>query len=172
MADIIPNFDGMILNSTVLDSFPPELVSWINSMTTFFKAVGIIFLVYVIYLFVSGFFSWKRNRRINKMYHKVNEIDKKVDLVLAKLKLIDKGQKVVKAEIKEKEKRSNWILWPFIKRKGSVFKSKEDKEVEKEKKEEEKEKEEERERKEVEEEKEEKKEREEKSEKKHKGKRK
>ena len=60
------------------------------------------------------------------MYHKIKEVDKKIDLVLAKLKLIDKAQKVVKEEIKEEEKKSGWIFWPFIRRKDSVFREKEE----------------------------------------------
>ena len=70
--------DILNLNSSI-NAMPPELVSKFANLITIFKTVGIIFIIYIIFLIAKSIFGIIRNKRIDKMYHKINEIiDKEI----------------------------------------------------------------------------------------------
>ena len=71
-------------NSTLIGYLPPEIISRIESLITILKITGFIIIGYIIFLFVKWFLAWKRNREINKIYKKVYDIDRKIDVLLRK----------------------------------------------------------------------------------------
>ena len=93
------------LNSSI-GVMPPELVSKFAALMTILKALGIVFLIYVIFLIVKSILGIRRNRKINKMYDKINEIDSKLDSLIKKSKSDTKEETFVKSDkIKQKPKK-------------------------------------------------------------------
>ncbi len=72
-----------VINATDISSVLWPLVSKaVSPLITIFKIVGVVFLIYIIYLIIKGILNWRRNIRIDKTYEKVLEIDKKLDEIL------------------------------------------------------------------------------------------
>ena len=78
----------------------PEVIPNFDLMVTFFKAVGVLFVIYFIYFLISQFYIWRRNRRINKIYHKIDDIDGKLDLIIKKI-----GSKYREKKVSKKSKK-------------------------------------------------------------------
>ena len=70
----------------VTQNLPPEIIANLSFLITILKTLGIIFIVYLIFLIVNIIMNIRRNLMIKKMYEKINEIDKKLDKVLKKRK--------------------------------------------------------------------------------------
>ena len=87
-------------NSSALDAIEPSLTGLVGGLITIIKAIGIVVLIYLIFLIVRWFFTLKRYRIIKRMDKKVDEINLKLDLLLTKSK-----QEEVKKEISEKTKK-------------------------------------------------------------------
>jgi hypothetical protein len=97
---------------TLLDKF-----TW---LVTFVKAVGIVVIVYAIYLLIKIFRDMKMRSRIKKIDDKVKDIDSKLDVLL---KANEKKIKIEKLseeenEGEEKKKKSFWSI--FKKKKSDV----------------------------------------------------
>jgi hypothetical protein len=86
-----------LTNSSIFQNLPPELVAKLNGLIIIVKAIGIIFILYLVFLIVKSIFGIRRNMRINKTYYKVNEISDKLDILLK-----NRGMKKIKKEILEK----------------------------------------------------------------------
>ncbi|MBT4135662.1 hypothetical protein HOD75_02710 [archaeon] len=68
------------LNETTVLS--PEFIATVDSLITVIQAIGILFLIYVLYVIIMGIMNIWRGRKLNKVYKKVNGIDKKLDILL------------------------------------------------------------------------------------------
>ena len=68
----------------VTENIPPELLAGFETLITILKTLGIIFIIYLIFLIVNIIMNIKRNLMIKKMYERVNEIDKKLDKAIKK----------------------------------------------------------------------------------------
>jgi hypothetical protein len=83
----LSEISSILLNQTnFVKSFPPEISSSILGLITLIKTIGIIFLVYLLFLIVRSIFNVIRNRRIKIIYEKVIEMDKKLDVLIDKQK--------------------------------------------------------------------------------------
>ena len=82
-------------NSTLLEFLPLELISRIDSLITLLKITGVVVIGYIIFLMIRWFFGIRRHRRINKIYKKVYEIDRKLDVLL-------KGKSIKEDKIENK----------------------------------------------------------------------
>ena len=89
----------------IIKNLPPELISKISGLVTLLKAIGIIFLCYLIFKIIKSFFDIRRNIRIAKTYYKVNEIDRILDLFLGKKGIKMKSEDKEKSDKKKKSKR-------------------------------------------------------------------
>ena len=89
---LISNFS----KSDLIKNLPPELISKISGLIILFKTIGIIFLIYIVFLIIKSIFGIRRNIRINKIYNKVNEIDDKLNILLK-----NKGMRTIKEEVSE-----------------------------------------------------------------------
>ena len=93
----------MVINNTVeiealiLENLPQVLKDNFGGLIVFIKAVGIVILVYVAYRIVREILTWRRIGRLKRVEMKVNEIDKKLDKVLA-----EKGKSVKRVKKKKK----------------------------------------------------------------------
>jgi len=74
-------------NASILDvveALPPELSNSIGTLVTILKAIGIVVLIYLIYMITNGVLKWRTNKRIKKIHKIVEEIDRKLDIVFKK----------------------------------------------------------------------------------------
>lgn len=102
-------------NASIWEVFPPELISGIESLITILKITGIVIIGYVVFLVIRWVFGIKRHRKINKIYKKVYEIDRKLDVLVGAK---GRKEKVEKAEKKkEKKKKKGFLKKLFVKRK-------------------------------------------------------
>ena len=75
----------------------PLISKALSPLITIFKIVGVVLLIYLIYLIIKGILTYKRNKRIDITYEKVLEIDRKLDELLKrtpkKEKILEKKEK-------------------------------------------------------------------------------
>ena len=101
------------------DILPSELVSKLDGLIALSKLAVYIIIVYIIFLLIKQAYGWRRNRRINRMYHKIDEMDRKLDL------LLEKHHKINKGEIeKTKAKRKGLFGRLFSKKEKKIVESK------------------------------------------------
>ena len=102
---VIGSIPGSDFNLTGL---PPEIVSNISGLITVLTTAGIIFIGYIVFLVVKWIFNIKRYKKIRKMAVKLDEIDRKLDLLLGEgisKSKIHKHQKMLsKTQLKKKIK--------------------------------------------------------------------
>ena len=88
------NVSSIINNSIIPSSITDKVTSDINILLLIVKAIGVLIVIYIIFLVIKWISDFIRNRRIGKIYQKVNEMDKKLDLLLERTKLkVDKKDK-------------------------------------------------------------------------------
>ena len=95
MADELVNMSQLVenLSPVILDKFSP--------LITIFKAVGIVLLIYIIFLITKALFRWRAVSKINKIAKNVDQINKKLGILIEK---IDKLGKISKEEKIKKKK--------------------------------------------------------------------
>ncbi|MBS3078574.1 hypothetical protein J4218_00455 [Candidatus Pacearchaeota archaeon] len=84
------------LDPSLLKELSPELISKLSDLIFVVKAVGVLFIIYAIILIIGGVMGFLRNRRIKKIYEKVNGIDEKLDILL---------KDRIKKDVKEKDRK-------------------------------------------------------------------
>ena len=101
VSDIVPN-----ANLSLTD-LPPEIIAKIGSLITILKAAGIIFIIYMAFLIIRWILNFRRYKHMKQVRVKVDEIDKKLDLLLAEkyhkssISNVSKGlkKKVIKKKV-------------------------------------------------------------------------
>ena len=75
-------------NATIelLNEISPVLMQKISPLITIFKAVGIVLIIYFGYLIIKAIIGLRHRNRVKNIEKKVEEIDKKLDLLLKKEK--------------------------------------------------------------------------------------
>ena len=69
------------------DVLPAEVLFQVDKLVLISKVAVYILIGYIVFLIIKQFFGWRRNKRINIMYHKINTIDRKLNLILEKKKI-------------------------------------------------------------------------------------
>tara|TARA_Y100000034_G_C6842171_1_gene381148 strand:+ start:512 stop:883 length:372 start_codon:yes stop_codon:yes gene_type:complete len=104
-----------------LTGLPPELISKLGSLITILKAAGIVFIAYIVFLVLRWFFTLKRYRITKKMNIKINEIDRKLDILLKdkkiRLKSVIEKKPSNKKDIKKKTKNIKKLIKKIKKKK-------------------------------------------------------
>lgn len=67
---------------SVIDNLPPEVLGNITSLINIFKALGIIFIIYIMFLIAKGYFDIRRTLLLKKMNQNLNEINEKLSKLL------------------------------------------------------------------------------------------
>ncbi len=78
--------EGILNVSNFVMALPPQVLARVEGLLLLFKAVGIAVIVYIIYLFISGFLIFRRMKRMKFIEKKVVDIDKKLNRLLKKNK--------------------------------------------------------------------------------------
>jgi len=105
------------LNFSFWDSLPPELMSKISGLITILKVAGVVVVIYFIILILRWFLNIKKYMTINKIYKKVEIIDKKLDLLIGKKRSEIKGQKTKKGKKDSAKKSQKKGFFSVFKRK-------------------------------------------------------
>tara|TARA_Y100000310_G_scaffold329968_1_gene400787 strand:- start:10201 stop:10572 length:372 start_codon:yes stop_codon:yes gene_type:complete len=99
------------LNSSFYTELPPEIVSRFGGLITILQAAGIIFITYIAFLIVRWIFSIKEYKKIRRIDKRINEMDRKLDVLLAERKIkyhkgIDKEEhkKIIKKRMRKHKK--------------------------------------------------------------------
>lgn len=89
------NVTQIINNSVISGDITSKITGSIDNAILILKAIGVLIIIYLVFLLIKWISDFIRNRRIKKIYEKVNEMDEKIDTLLER----DKG----KGERKEKK---------------------------------------------------------------------
>lgn len=87
-----PIIDPSIISKELL----PGILDKLSPLITIFKALGIVLIVYFIFLILKALFSWKSASRVRRIAKNLEEINEKMDILISK-------QSSRKKEIPEKE---------------------------------------------------------------------
>ena len=65
---------------------PPNILNNFNTLMTIFKAVGIMALIYFVYLIFIAIISFRRRKLLKHIERKIDSVDRKLDKLLKKKK--------------------------------------------------------------------------------------
>jgi hypothetical protein len=74
--DIIENL------SELISVLPPGVAERVGGLITVLKAVGIAFIIYVIYVVIMAVVGFRRSKKLKVIDKKIDSIDKKLDKLL------------------------------------------------------------------------------------------
>jgi len=95
-----------LLNMTAIGEVVTDrLVSSMSPLITIFKAVGIILLIYLIFMLIRALFRWRTSFRIGKIAKNVQQINNKLDILVKRTKPVKPIQEKVKLEKKKEGKK-------------------------------------------------------------------
>ncbi len=79
-------FEEEIINNTseIIQQVFPKFAENLQPLITILKAVGIAFILYIIYLIVMWFYRWRDRKRLKRIEEKLDKIEKKIDNLLNK----------------------------------------------------------------------------------------
>lgn len=66
----------------LIDFLPEVVVSNLGLFVTILKALGIVAILYVIYIAVSLFLNWKKFKRLGRIEKKIEDMDKKLSFLI------------------------------------------------------------------------------------------
>ena len=75
MADVI-NVSEAVEN--LVEQATPILMEKAGFLINIFKAIGIVILIYIVYMIIAGILKWKDRRRLKRIEEKVNEVEAKL----------------------------------------------------------------------------------------------
>ena len=81
------------LQIDLTDLLPAELLGEIDKLVLISKIAVYVIIAYIIFWIIKNIFALRRFNRIDKMYHKVNDIDRKLDLMLHHKNIKEKTEK-------------------------------------------------------------------------------
>ena len=87
--DIFPNM------TDVIGALPSNILEGLGSLILILKAIGVLFIIYFVYLIINGVISWKGSRRLKFIEKKVKTIERKLDFLVGNKKRKKKKEKNV-----------------------------------------------------------------------------
>lgn len=73
--------------SEILSSLSPNILENISLLINLLRAIGIVFILYIIYTIINGIINWKRYKHLKEIEKKMAEMDKKLDRILKNKKI-------------------------------------------------------------------------------------
>ena len=67
-----------MITGEMIESLPVELATRINDLVILFKALGILAIVYIVWLIIKGIFTLRTYRKIDEIYEDIKKIKKKI----------------------------------------------------------------------------------------------
>lgn len=103
MADVLSLVNASGIGEGVAEDLLPPILDKISPLVTIFKAVGIALLVYIIFLILKAFFGWRTASKIRKIARSVEQINRKLDVLVEGKRHKENMEKV------EKPKRKGFL---------------------------------------------------------------
>ncbi len=97
--------DSLINMTEIIDSLNQTLMSSVSPLITIFKAVGIVILIYIIFLIIRALFRWRTMAKISNTAKNVAEINSKLDILIEKIDKLGKKEKLKKEGSEQGEKK-------------------------------------------------------------------
>ena len=85
--------------STIVQNLPPEIVANLGTLILLMKTMGVIFVIYIIFLTIRGFLTIRTAKRIKTIYKKIHIMDEKLNKLLK-----DNGELKEESKLKPKSK--------------------------------------------------------------------
>jgi len=97
--------NGMdLLNMSELSGeISEKVISSISPLVTIFKVVGIAVLVYVIFLIIKALFRWRTMSKIGKISKNVEQINRKLDILIKRKSELKESKGKLEEKIKKKK---------------------------------------------------------------------
>lgn len=76
------------VNGTIIELvevLPENLADKFNFLISFFQAIGIFLILYVVYLIFNSFTQRKRNKEVEEISNKLDKLNKNVEKISSKL---------------------------------------------------------------------------------------
>ena len=73
-----------IKTSEIIQALPPELTAGFGILIKILQALGIIFIIYLVFLIANVIINIRKSRRIKEIHKKVYEIDDKLEKIINK----------------------------------------------------------------------------------------
>ncbi len=86
------NITDIVNNTAITGDIANKITSSVDNAILILKAIGILIIIYIIFVIIRWISDILRNRRIKKIYNKVYEMDEKLDLLLKKQGKNKKGK--------------------------------------------------------------------------------
>lgn len=78
----IPLINANETANQIIGALPPALIDKLSPLITIFKAVGIVVLIYIIFLIIKTFLAIRDHARIKKTHNLTKEINEKLDTLI------------------------------------------------------------------------------------------
>ena len=88
--------------SELLGSLTPTIMAKLAPFITILKGVGIAILAYIVYLIIRWIYNYRHRRRLKDVAKMVHEIDRKLDILLARQGRKTKPKKPEKKKSRKK----------------------------------------------------------------------
>jgi hypothetical protein len=70
----------------LISALPVDVIKNISDFIMILKAVGIMAIVYFVYVIIMGFFTYRRIKKVDSIEKKIDVVDGKLDKLLKKYK--------------------------------------------------------------------------------------
>ena len=94
-----PGILSLFTDPNFLKALPPELVSGVKGILVILTTIGILVIIYFVFLIVTAIMNFIRNIRIGKIYKKVNEMDEKLNFLVNR----EKDKELSEEKLKHKK---------------------------------------------------------------------
>jgi len=78
------NISASEIGKSIIGNLPPEITAKFGFLINILEAIGIVVLIYIVFLIIKAFFSVRMNERIKKISNNVEEINQKLDSLVKK----------------------------------------------------------------------------------------
>ena len=85
--------DTLVNMSELISSLPPYVLDKFDNLVIVLQAVGIAFIIYVIYVIVKIVLSFKANKKLKILIKKIDSLERKVDILVKGKKKKEKKKK-------------------------------------------------------------------------------
>jgi len=79
--------------SDVISSLPSYIFERFDNLVLILQAVGIAFIVYIIYIIIKTILDFRNVKRLKVLVKKVDSLERKIDILIGDKKDKDKGKK-------------------------------------------------------------------------------
>ena len=102
MAELEPLFNASEIGEEFMQEFLPAILERFSPLITILKAVGIVLIVYFLFLILKTLFTWRAAAKVRRIAKNVEELNMKMDILISKHEAKEKKEKPV---VEEKPKK-------------------------------------------------------------------